>query len=337
MLTWLDWYCRQLARAADAAARQLVGEDPRRLAFVVSLDEFGRADKRAGPHGYDPEGAINWWRCFIPFVGAFGRPEFDPPPEAIENPLGLVLTRSTAALLSDARPPVVAWEELAPTPRNPVYVELPHGALKIGADLELRAILARHANIRTRPDAVFEPMTIAAAVVTKQGSDRPVGIYYIKASAVPAGYVDILYTPDRSHPIGWRDTILDYETMRRVCAKTNDLLQVTLCYYYFGPQNIREEIASSPRAVVERRNGFPRKTESLFALTRLHPAPDRLGRPEAPGAENAGWSLTERQTVAGHFKLQAYGPKWSERRMIWIGSYQRGPLDAPERPKAVKI
>ena len=71
---------------------------------------------------------------------------------------------------------------------------------------------------------------------------------------------------------------------------------------------------------------------SWFALTRLN-APDAMGRPSS--TIPTSWSLTSRQDVAGHFKLQASdGPQLSLRRMIWVASYERGPKMRPFVHKA---
>ena len=41
-----------------------------------------------------------------------------------------------------------------------------------------------------------------------------------------------------------------------------------------------------------------------------------------------------RQEVSGHFKLQPHGPQRSQRRLIWVDRYTRGPDDAPIKPRA---
>jgi hypothetical protein len=50
------------------------------------------------------------------------------------------------------------------------------------------------------------------------------------------------------------------------------------------------------------------------------------------------WSMALRYTVAGHRKLQPCGPKLSERKLVWIQPYWRGPTDAPVavRPHVIK-
>jgi hypothetical protein len=43
-------------------------------------------------------------------------------------------------------------------------------------------------------------------------------------------------------------------------------------------------------------------------------------------------SLTARQEVSGHFKLQPHGPGASLRKLIWVTAYDRGPEGAPVKP-----
>jgi len=89
-----------------------------------------------------------------------------------------------------------------------------------------------------------------------------------------------------------------------------------------------------PRPGEKLRNGKLRKEESRFALTRLHASSD-VGRPKSTIRDS--WSLAARHEVAGHFKLQPYGPRHSLRRLICIEGYERGPAGAPVKPRAYMI
>jgi hypothetical protein len=64
-------------------------------------------------------------------------------------------------------------------------------------------------------------------------------------------------------------------------------------------------------------------------------ASDTIGRPA--NTIPSSWSLTNRQEVTGHFKLQVYGPQRSLRRMIWVDAYQRGPEGAPLRAQGLQL
>jgi hypothetical protein len=80
-------------------------------------------------------------------------------------------------------------------------------------------------------------------------------------------------------------------------------LRMVLAYYFFGPVEAREPIATTPTDKL--RAGKPRKHESLFAVTRLN-STELTGRPKA--TISGSWSLTNHQEVTGHFKLQPHGP-----------------------------
>lgn len=51
----------------------------------------------------------------------------------------------------------------------------------------------------------------------------------------------------------------------------------------------------------------------------------------------AGRHLTVRFVVSGHPRLQPYGPGRSEKKLIWIDPYTKGPDDAPFKPTATKV
>lgn len=55
-----------------------------------------------------------------------------------------------------------------------------------------------------------------------------------------------------------------------------------------------------------------------------------------PGA-TAGRTLDYRQEVSGFWRMQHYGPERSLRKKIWVDSYERGPEDAPKRPKKTTV
>jgi hypothetical protein len=47
------------------------------------------------------------------------------------------------------------------------------------------------------------------------------------------------------------------------------------------------------------------------------------------GTRPQGWTLAKRFVVRGHWKQQACGPEHSERKLIFIKPYWKGPPDAP--------
>ena len=132
--------------------------------------------------------------------------------------------------------------------------------------------------------------------------------------------------------MGGRRILFDPLTEASLGYRAGTFLRLVLAYYFFAPVEVREMIAATPTERL--RGGKPRKDETLFALTRLRPTA-LTGRPKdtIPGS----WSLTSRQEVAGHFKLQPHGPGGSLRKLIWVAGYDRGPENAPVKPKAYKI
>jgi hypothetical protein len=55
-----------------------------------------------------------------------------------------------------------------------------------------------------------------------------------------------------------------------------------------------------------------------------------LGMPSLSAGKGAGRPLEKRVLVSGHWRNQAVGPKWSERRRILIEPFWRGPEDAAD-------
>lgn len=122
------------------------------------------------------------------------------------------------------------------------------------------------------------------------------------------------------------------QTEKAVLGRAGTFLRLVLAYHFFGPSTAREPVAATPTERL--RSNKPRKDESLFTLTRLHHS-DAVGRPRQ--TIPSSWSLTSRQEVAGHFKLQSHGPQQSLRRLIWVGGYERGPDGAPVKPRAYAV
>jgi hypothetical protein len=68
------------------------------------------------------------------------------------------------------------------------------------------------------------------------------------------------------------------------------------------------------------------KKFSLFKVRRVGAPSESFGRTTR---ENGGSDrkLGRRTEVRGHFRLQACGPRRSQRRLLWIAPHMRGPLD----------
>lgn len=336
-MTWFDWFCRQ---ASDTLLPRFRCSDPRRGMALYVVQGRTALRHRAIP-GVDRLESI-WYAALFPFVAPFLPSEIVPELTEQERtrpprPLGLMLTRATANLLSGARPPPsgdVHWRRALGEQRA-IYVDVPHGAVLLGARpdgsdvLQLRAIFVLPPTSHEQAE-----LTVFVALLTDPGSERPRGrvcaLIEPDGPALPVTGVKGFIT--QVDPT-LRAPFVDPSTEVRIRERAADFLRLVLAYYCFGPAEAREAIAVTPTERL--RNGKPRKGESLFAMTQLQPARDRLGRPAA--SVPVSWSLTARQEVAGHFKLQPHGPGGSLRRLIWVDPYERGPEDAAIKPQAVRV
>jgi hypothetical protein len=333
MLTWLDYSCRRAISLADAKH----AKDPREVFAIYLWQRLSHEHKQSVPYGDILEEASHvmlmpFFQGFLPASASWIMADGTEPP----RPLGLVLTRDTANLLSAAGCSNIsdaAWRSELDF-RQVVYVDVPHGAilLDVGAEardvLQLRAIFA----------APFLPEgmpghTLFIAHLTEKGSEqgrgRIAGVLHPDGRISSFGSTrtgrtaaDPPLRPPFVHPLA----------DKTVLGRAGTFLRLVLAYHFFGPQSAREPIAATPGDKL--RSGKPRKEESLFALTRLH-ASSEVGRPKSTIRDS--WSLTSRHEVAGHFKLQPYGPRHSLRRLIWVEGYERGPTGAPVKPRAYAI
>lgn len=334
MLTWLDFVAHQALSSLNVRDRTT---DPR-TALALTVGSITKA-VQDGRFEF-PNGILDeiFYTLLVPFVAPYapdGATMTFSDGTAFERPLGLILSRQTAGILAAAKPldiPDDLWREPL-GPRRHVYVDVPPGAMTLRLDpsttdvLHVRAILA----------APYLPLSLPGHTqlviqVTAPGSER--GLGRIAAVLTPEGKVSLNgnengriacdegLLPPHAHP----------EVHKAVAGYAGTFFRLVMAYYFFGPHESREPVDVTP---AERLNkGKPRNGQSLFAMTRLQPSP-KLGRP--PSTIAASWSLTERQQVDGHFKLQAYGPSRSQRRMIWIEAYERGPADVSPRPKGIAV
>jgi hypothetical protein len=334
MLTWLDHMCRQTLPLVDAKWHN---GDPRK-AFGSFIHRLLR-DAQQGTMSFDNILDEAWYTMLSPFAR-----EYIPTGATLRladgtdwpHPLGLVLTRAAASLLSGAessRIPDETWRS-ALGPNRVVYVDVPHGAilLNVGVDtndiLQLRAIVAAPSLPPDMPEH-----TLFVAQMTDRGSERGRG--RIAGVLCPDGKISRFGSPKTGpSATDWtlRPPFVHPLTDMAVLGRAGTFLRLVLAYHCFGPRSARESIAATPAGKL--RGGKPRKDESLFALTRLRESSE-VGRSKETIQDS--WSLTSHQEVAGHFKLQPYGPQRSMRRLIWVDGYGRGPDEAPVKPRAYLV
>jgi hypothetical protein len=334
MLTWLDYLCRKTIPLVDAKWH---GEDPRKaLGFCVHRCMY---DAKTGKAPFEDILDEVFHVMLMPFIRDYL------PADAtwtLENgveparPLGLLLTRDTANLLSDAESsniPDETWRSALGSGRA-VYIDVPHGAILLNVGTERSDVL----QLRTIFVAPFPPPgmpehTLFLAQMTDRGSERGRG--RVCGLLCPDGMIRRFGSATTGRTAAdWtlRPPFVHPETEKAVLGRAGTFLRLVLAYHFFGPSTVRESIAATPTERL--RSGKPRNDESLFALTRLHHS-DEVGRSKE--TIPSSWSLTNRQEVSGHFKLQPCGPQQSLRRLIWVDGYERGPDDAPTKPRAYVV
>lgn len=328
MMTWLDRLCR-----SESLNTEDNRGDPRRAmaAFVGSLVQM----QFSFDNMLDEIFYVTLMPILAPYLPEGASMSIGDDGLLPDRPLGIILTRETANFLSEAAPigiPDSLWRERL-GPRQVVYIDIPHGALTFNRNghnsevVQLRSILA----------APFLPPSMPGHTqfvvqLTERGTERgrgrvagmlcPNGKISLVAGDKSGLAVDTTMQAPFAHPL----------LHKAVLGLAGNFLRLVIAYYFFAPPEAKDVIRAT--STERLRNGKPRNGESLFAMTRLHPSKG-VGRPSS--SIRPSWNLSEKQEVSGHFKLQAYGPKWTDRRLIWVDDYGRGPENGPVRPKGVQI
>ena len=163
-MTWLDWHIRSRADAVRVEFHRrgwVVPRNPDGSENIVGalggLTEFPVLEFPADRRGFEqreggPKNAhmtALMGGCLLPFLSGFIPAEQRCEALAKGPGLGLVLTRETADMLANASPPVGdAWRQrlFGVKPEGAglggVYIDVPHGAVLIGRNYQLRALFA---------------------------------------------------------------------------------------------------------------------------------------------------------------------------------------------------
>ena len=358
MTTWLDWYVRSRMEAPKSrrglAHQMKLGATNPLMAFAETIEEllaawtvdrteFVRMTGIEDRKGQE-ELAIRV-ACLSPFLGGFASPDMRKL-RGPGRPLGIVLTRETASLLADADPPHDDWRNLAfgsapdQAGLSGIYIDVPHGALRVGDSLQIRAIFALpHTVERGDGELHWNGGVLVHGLVTVAGSERESGAVFAEVQADERLALIVLDPQTILGGITVAGAALDAATeaaiYRQVMEHSIRFLRMVLAYYRYGPAGSRQPIGQTSVERARANRFKPKKGESLFAMTRLVPTTDRLGRPGT--ATTASWTLTVRQEVSGHFRLQPHGPGSTLRRLIWVAAYVRGPEDGPVKPRGVSL
>jgi hypothetical protein len=185
--------------------------------------------------------------------------------------LGLILSRETADMLSNAAPPAADPWRLRIFGAMPegaalggVYVDIPHGALRLGNSLEVRALFATPwrtivdeadpAGKVTQTGAV-----LLAAVITTLGSEQPKGL--VLAVVDEDDRVRTVGLPDHElagflsadpEELGEASRADATEIFNLFYERTAGFFRLVLAYNHYGPTEARRKVGlTSPEVCAE--------------------------------------------------------------------------------------
>jgi hypothetical protein len=223
--------------------------------------------------------------------------------------------------------------------RHLTYLDIPHGALRIGEGMQVRALF-----IAGNQDPLGGEQVNFTAILTPPGRNswRRIGWTEDRAIVIDDGRTraDLRYAlvcapepgNDFAEPLE--------QAARRAGVALQDVLEdleafALLALTYMG--TAEEGRGQEPWPVVPhiplshlRRRGRNAqqvaKKFSFFKAHRIGAVPGGFGRP-VDWEKGRGRALGRRTEVRGHFRLQPHGPGGSLRRLQWILPHMRGPRD----------
>jgi hypothetical protein len=313
MQTWLDWYVAWSVEREMDGGNSLPPEIRKNLEGKSYL-EWCRALMTRDIHmvyAADPgwlrlETDDDWRKDldfhFLVALGAFISSDWRDKGDVV----AIKPSADLVAALSKAKPPsgqdALVHEALKETPW---YIDLPDGAISIGHH-QVRALLTNFSH----------EMLLVHAVLTSKGSNKATGHLYFT------------FEDEKDNVLGRLPEGVDPNLVQQ---EIRSLLSLLILYRGCATQAERGTVPhKAPSDMVGRRAAQNRKKFSMFRVETLSPPPDRFGR-VASAEDRNGWKLGWRSEVAGHFKMQPYGPQRALRKLIFVESYKRGPEDAPHK------
>ena len=227
-----------------------------------------------------------------------------------------------AALLASSASPSIANCVKPPWPV--FHIELPSDFLYLVNDVTACRECV------TGVTVAYEPwhMDIANGVTLSPGwryitYTREGGVWTHSGSTEYIG--ESAFTKDNAYTPFEGATSDDTLTYRMLCR-----LILNTCLAMSDPTNIRSKPAK-PRPHYNgpsyKRNGQP--DTQTYVLGREHIIDVREVVRDYLMTGKVGKGLTVQVLVAGHYKLQHYGPNNTQSKVIWIEPYRKGPEDAP--------
>lgn len=332
MRAWLD----EITEETGRVVRTLLDDEARTAGFhrltdyqlMRMLTEDAAAETvRAARRGRKADDNSEFLAALAPF---FARPD-----DLRVTPFACAVGRDLAPLFAGAgaSEEVVRRAHDFARERFAIYIEVAEGAFRLGQTHQLRAVFVYRV---PRPDRYMGPRSLDPYV--PDASDQ------LRIFAV-AGAIGGLACARASWVVGsqsGRGDDLFHELLRHrhhesglqfdsLVTEIEDLVWLTLAYAAVAQPDRREIL---PMATINREGRLPNRAArrrqrrlSLFRVERLRAPADNFGR-RVQINNQEGWQLGRRVRVRGHFKMQRHGTEGRLRKLIFVASHCRGPLDA---------
>lgn len=329
MRTWLD----EITEETGHVVRTQLDEDAR-AAGVHRLSDYQlmrmftedgvRETIRATRRGRKADGNSEFLAALSPF---FARPD-----DLRVTPFAFAVGRDLAPLFAGAgaSEEIVRRAQDFAKQKSAIYIDVAEGAFRLGQTHQLRAVfiyrvpnghIGPHARDPYVPDPSDQLRIFAVA-----GAIR--GLACARATWVvgsQSGRGDDLFHEllrHRHHESG-----VQYDD---IVAEIEDLVWLTLAYAAVAQPERREVLPMANREERLRNRAERRRQRglSLFRVERLRAPADNFGRRVRTQNNRDGWQLGRRIRVRGHFKMQRHGTEGRLRKLIFVASHCRGPLDA---------
>ncbi|TIN28598.1 MAG: hypothetical protein E5Y31_11285 [Mesorhizobium sp.] len=352
MQTWLDWYVSgssaSLRRMCEHFPKALDTLDAETRRRALSDDNFAfrlmlQGSRQAPAHALSAFGAFPgaqkvaletavWQESLAPFCL-----------ETDRVPLAMALDREVVNELVGTRLSleVRQYAREAVSRHGAIYLDIADRALLFGNTLQLCALFVTEAKGGVRFCAVFaEPgRKDVRRVAWLEGDDRLLtDQYHDRDVRKFQTHIGVFAPPLRSLVEIARDAGVDlHEVLKGLESFAYLATTYTLTEMEVAEGQAWEMLPHLP-AGHERRLGRKAaanaKKFSLFRVWRV--TARRLDRGQRKNS-GEGWRLGHRVRVSGHYRLQPYGPKRSQRRLRWIAQHERGPRDGTPITPIVRV
>ena len=325
MLTWLDEYTAHTGRNLRLALANRVSGITDNTSDYQIVREMtdGAADRlfAAAELGIPCDETYEVAAALWPF---FRRPD----ELKGAGPYACAIGADLAALFENAAasPEVVRTADQLLKERISAYIDIADKAIRLGPMLHVKAILVTRIprDDEPEPSEGWAPSdTDRLRIFVKLG---PVGRVALGTIKWTAGYGPVRCDELAASFLGQlADVNWDPDDFT---AKVESLIWLALAYSVVAVPRDRERLragADTMRCRMDRRARRGWKRFTLFQVERLKAPANKFGRTQ--GGESDGWELTRRISVSGHFKMQPYGPRSEQRKVIFISTQYRGPVD----------